>query len=631
MSESFKTRSKRYNENRYTGLYEYTQNKYREQQAQSLIGKQCCGKDETKMIFAHGEMLDQVIQLPSGYTVIFLAKFGETIRGSIDSDNELMELYTDGNTLFDGNDTIPRLSQAGGEWVKDHEYLGIQPLLFVGRDGQACVNGKPIDLLIPDINIQFFGSSCNNVNVDIMNENEAKQIHTDKHHCYIKCVGDQTENRTCDKYHGKTVRLKEILMNEGPGTYIVNTCLSSKCISREVMGNSRYALFLMSQYQYYINEGLIPEDLEQALKVFKYSYRLDINNKDKHPDCNEFALQGRCDHPDHSEYMHRYCPDSCSIIQEYLTKLIGETFPMPEDTNMMSYGTSYFGKKKTKKINLELTRLQKKAKKLKIRITKKTKGKRIYKTITELKKNINKLNKKNKFGGRGKSTFQKNKENQDPQTKVEFKKRENKGLGNHNTLQEAKKLAEQQDNLVSAVKMSIITPMDMNGWTISHQRSKNLAGEPTPRDNNLCRWQLMKSVRRLNIYKPLVGPPSCHIEYGENAIRSIHYTYINNVGGHVSFEAKLHRSQYNIHFGFEQNTKLFGFWNVHNTLRQLKIKETLQQKEQWEKEDGTDLPKEQIPFNLDSYFLKSKFAQCMIDCWEDFNGYLPSIDFKILS
>ena len=122
---------------------------------------------------------------------------------------------------------------------------------------------------------------------------------------------------------------------------------------------------------------------------------------DQRSDCEQLALQGWCDHPTHGPQMRNICPESCAIVQQYLTKTLN-SLTDAEITelgmNMSSYGTSYFGKKKTKKINLELTRLQKKAKKLKIRITKKNKGKRIYKTITELKKNINKLNKKNKFG-----------------------------------------------------------------------------------------------------------------------------------------------------------------------------------------------------------------------------------------
>ena len=58
-----------------------------------------------------------------------------------------------------------------------------------------------------------------------------------------------------------------------------------------------------------------------------------------------------------------------------------------------THDENLFGKKKNKLIP-ELKRLQKKAKKMKIRITKTIRGKRVYKTIKELKKELKKRIKK---------------------------------------------------------------------------------------------------------------------------------------------------------------------------------------------------------------------------------------------
>ena len=183
--------------------------------------------------------------------------------------------------------------------------------------------------------------------------------------------------------------------------------------------------------------------------------------------------------------------------------------------------------------------------------------------------------------------------------------------------QEKEKKNQEQANLVHAIKFSIENSTNNNlnndNWLINTSSTgiNKPAGESQPTNNkkyNKCKWKYKGGNRIQNIYEPLVFDNilvNCILAFNENALRSIHYNYIERVGGHVTFTGELKHSEYNIRFGIEQNSKKFGFWNVKKTLLQLNIE------------------------NIN--FINSQIASCMIDCWIDFNGYSPPSNIVIIN
>ena len=184
-------------------------------------------------------------------------------------------------------------------------------------------------------------------------------------------------------------------------------------------------------------------------------------------------------------------------------------------------------------------------------------------------------------------------------------------------IQEKEKKNQEQANLVHAIKFSIENSTNNNSkddnWLINTSSTgiNRPAGESQPTNNkkyNKCKWKYKGGNRIQNIYEPTVFDNilvNCLLAFNENALRSIHYNYIERVGGHVTFTGELKRSNYNIRFGIEQNSKKFGFWNIKNTLLQLNIE------------------------NIN--FINSQIASCMIDCWIDFNGYSPPSNIVIIN
>ena len=215
-----------------------------------------------------------------------------------------------------------------------------------------------------------------------------------------------------------------------------------------------------------------------------------------------------------------------------------------------------------------------------------------------------------------KELYQEKQETQKREQKIQQEKL-NKEQKIQQEKQEKEKKNQEQANLVHAIKFSIENSTNNNSnndnWLINTSSIgiNRPAGESQPTNNkiyNKCKWNLVRQNRIQNIYEPLVFDNilvNCLLAFNENALRSIHYNYIDRVGGHVTFTGELEHSEYNIRFGIEQNSKKFGFWNVKKTLLQLKIK------------------------NIN--FINSQIASCMIDCWIDFNGYSPPSNIVIIN
>ena len=334
----------------------------------------CCENDEVRIIQTHGIMSNYTISLPEGYNVIFMADFGKSICGSLRNFYKLKELYAKGHTLFKDNDTSPKYTEKGYQWFINLGF-GIErqttsPTLFVGGEPNKIsdIDGKvyAINPSIPDVDFTFSGNNCNNWNKEGQSNKPINYSKFD-YTCYISCIGKYSnphdEENRCDRYYENSVKLSQILQNEGPGTYIVYSCLGSY-LSKD----------MLKYFNDYIN-------YQQFILQYSGIAR--------------------------TRSQHKNLINKLSFLQEYsmnnpsrsLDSITNESDDQMQITSFGKKSKSRKSKSKSKKIkpkksksksSLELKRLQKKAKKLKIRITKKVKGKRKYKTIKELNRQLKK-------------------------------------------------------------------------------------------------------------------------------------------------------------------------------------------------------------------------------------------------
>ena len=314
--------------------------------------EQCCSSS-VRVITTHGSLLTDLISLPEGYKVIFIAKFGSCMRTSGMHNTELKSIYARGNSLFENGDTIPKLSEEGLKLISEQKThntslkYSINPTLFIGGTPTRFidVNGNvySIPVNIPNVSLQFYGDHCNNWGSG-----------WNKKSCMISCIEDgenpEDEDAVCDKYYRTKINLRELLEQEGPGTYVLSTCLG-------------------------FNSSIEPLLSETLLNYLNYE---------------QFILKNSGITKTRSQ--HKDLMEKLKSLKQY------------SDINPANSLDLFFGKSKSKKgkskikskskVSLELKRLQNKAKKLKIRITKKVKGKRKYKTIKEIKKQLKLKNKK---------------------------------------------------------------------------------------------------------------------------------------------------------------------------------------------------------------------------------------------
>lgn len=243
--------------------------------------KCCLDEDSVRYVVTHGAMLDQLVTLSEGYKIIFLAKFGNCILKRPLDEVKIKELYARGNTLFEENDTKPVLTDEGNKIINHFKRINepkghfIEPTLFVG--GQKTkfkdINGVEhnIPTEIPNVSFQFFGTLCNNT--DMPNS------------CMITCIS-KGENpydveANCDKYFNQTTDLLNILLNEGKGTYILETCLPYNEPNEILLDYLKYSLIIKdlsnaktrSQHRRLLGaintfENLTPEKIDMDVSSF---------------------------------------------------------------------------------------------------------------------------------------------------------------------------------------------------------------------------------------------------------------------------------------------------------------------------------------------------------------------------
>ena len=334
--------------------------------------EKCCEDYSVKIITTHGALLNDIISLPQGYKVIFLADFGNCMASRSTDHTELKNIYARGNSLFEDDDTIPKLSKEGLDlifnWQINNQALGfsVNPTLFIGGEPKqfSDINGNvySIPVNIPNVSLDFYGENCNNWDGNY------------KQSCMISCIkygeNPEGEDAICDKYYGSQIKLRELLGQEGPGTYVLSTCLGGSIFSEQLLNYLNYGQMILK------NSGITKtrsqdKDLTEKLNFLKeYLESNPANSLDVKMDDTFFGKSKK----------------SKSKKSKSKSK------------KSKSKSKKSKSKKSKSKVNLELKRLQKKAKKLKIRITKKVKGKRKYKTIKQLKNEIKIKLKKYKFG-----------------------------------------------------------------------------------------------------------------------------------------------------------------------------------------------------------------------------------------
>ena len=214
--------------------------------------RECCDNSEIKFIIGHGHIdPNNNFILPPNYKVILITAYGKQICLRISQIDKIKDLYRRGHTLFENNDTEPsQLTQEGSSMLFQFSNVNnFNPRLFIG--GTKEMGGKHIASYIPNVHLYFGGSNCDNWGGNSDPDNI-------KYNCYIDCVNTEKpsydpEDSICEKYYFSNdydpetdynddrnkrnmrgIDLKTLLLNEGPGTYILVTCLeASRHITKE--------------------------------------------------------------------------------------------------------------------------------------------------------------------------------------------------------------------------------------------------------------------------------------------------------------------------------------------------------------------------------------------------------------
>ena len=298
--------------------------------------RQCCDSEAVTIITTHGTLMVEPIILPEGYKIILIAELGKCMNASVDHKKNLKYMYSKGHTIFENNDTIPILTPTGNKWVQSFQPINtdivdsVSPTLYVGRNYQT----QPI----VDINgvEHYIPVNIPNIGLSFHGVGCNNWAGSGQKSCMISCV-KKDEISICDKYYGQNITLLNLLRQEGKGTYIISTCLP-----------------------------LIHYSADDQQKVLNYFNSLKIIQNP--------VVRTR--------YQQNQLLEHLKLFDQF--SVIGTTL----------YGKAKKNNNNNNKKSINLKRLQNKAKKIKLRITKIVRGKRVYKTIIELKNEINKKSKK---------------------------------------------------------------------------------------------------------------------------------------------------------------------------------------------------------------------------------------------
>ena len=227
--------------------------KERKQNRDTYGTNKCCDDSDIKMIVTHGSWVGiDHFTMPEGYKVIMLCQPGKKIELNKKKIDELRKLYLNGNTFFENNDSNPnKITEAADNWFQG---LGCscQARLYIG--GTIDIGGREVESQVPNISLVFGGTGVYKGHCDNFS-GEANPSIERSTECKISCIKpangtNDGEISTCDKYYFDAdasiedpdeiteINLEDLLKNEGPGTYIIISCMSSD--NRDYLSRSEY-------------------------------------------------------------------------------------------------------------------------------------------------------------------------------------------------------------------------------------------------------------------------------------------------------------------------------------------------------------------------------------------------------
>jgi hypothetical protein len=209
-------------------------------------GQQCCNAADIKMVVTHGFWPDTIphFSLPEGYKVIMLCKPGEKISLTKKKLDELRQIYLEGSSFFENNDKSSELTNRARRWFNG-VHCSCEARLYIG--GMIDVGGVDVATLVPNIDLEFGGSGYNNGFCDNWS-GEINPTNPESTECKITCIRPG-QQMNCDKYYfddasneeeqdpkyrpfdpywepKPSISLERLVQNEGPGTYLIISCMS---------------------------------------------------------------------------------------------------------------------------------------------------------------------------------------------------------------------------------------------------------------------------------------------------------------------------------------------------------------------------------------------------------------------
>jgi hypothetical protein len=172
---------------------------------------------DTKIIYSHGYLVNRTFHIPLGVRLIYMSVVGEPTPFNRELEQQIDDIYTLGETLFNDRDTTHDLTENGTDlegWYTQtfrNRQIGIHN--HIGREGGLEVN---------DLSIDFWSPPC---------EREGDR----GYFCGIRCYPEDglafgreapriQQDALREVSNGDSVLLSTIIDQLGQGTYIVVAC-----------------------------------------------------------------------------------------------------------------------------------------------------------------------------------------------------------------------------------------------------------------------------------------------------------------------------------------------------------------------------------------------------------------------
>ena len=190
----------------------------------------CCStKNYIKYIRTHGRTAEPsggrptTFKVPEGYNIITMTPPGKVLCVHPAIKDDIFEVYKNGGTMFRENDSHKRLTEPGRDLVITYKKLGTK-LQMVNHTSGMVMNDFVMFFTSEDCG-EGVDDSCKLFCFDKNKPEEDSLWKRGNPHKTIVCTPEILNRKTGTHTElSWGVMLSELIIQQGPGTYIVNSC-----------------------------------------------------------------------------------------------------------------------------------------------------------------------------------------------------------------------------------------------------------------------------------------------------------------------------------------------------------------------------------------------------------------------